>query len=125
MTSEPASTSDLSPRTRVLRDAETAVTGDRNNTYGPPTQDFQRAADALTAFGFRVQGGAVKSHHVAIIMAVLKLSRLMWSPETRDSWLDLAGYAACGHECVVQETETPNASSTKECQCDECVYGHA
>lgn len=92
-----------SPRSRLLQDAESAVTGDRNNQYGPPTQDFQRTADALNALGFRVLGQPLESHHVAIIVSVLKLSRLMWSPETRDSWLDLAGYAACGHECVVSD----------------------
>jgi hypothetical protein len=95
----------LSPRSRLLRDAEAAVNGDRQNHYGPPTQDFQRAADALSAFGFRVHGESLKSHHVAIIMSLLKLSRLMWGPEKRDSWTDLAGYASCGHECVVEETK--------------------
>lgn len=112
----------LLPRSALLRDAEAAINGDRNNQYGPPTQDFQRAADALNTFGFRVLGEPLSSHHVAIIMSVLELSRLMWSPQTRDSWLDLAGYAACGHECVVAEQEPPsNASTEEECECPECL----
>jgi hypothetical protein len=96
---------DSLPRSCVLRDAEAAINGDRNNQYGPPTQDFQRTADVLSAFGFRVHGSPLSSHHVAIIMCALKLSRLMWSPGNRDSWVDLAGYAACGYECVVEEQE--------------------
>ena len=99
-----------SSRTALLLDADAAITGDRNNQYGPPSQDFQRTAEALTALGFRVRSvsGApeyvpLEAHHVAIIMGALKLSRLMWSPANRDSWVDLAGYAACGYECVVEE----------------------
>jgi hypothetical protein len=31
------------------------------------------------------------------MMALLKVARLAHSPSHRDSWLDIAGYAACGH----------------------------
>jgi len=31
-------------------------------------------------------------------MALLKLSRIAWQPNKTDSWIDLAGYAACGWE---------------------------
>jgi hypothetical protein len=37
-----------------------------------------------------------------MIMAV-KISRLMWTPAKRDSWVDIAGYAGCGFECAVNE----------------------
>jgi hypothetical protein len=41
-------------------------------------------------------------HDVAIMMMQLKHSRLSWSPTKEDHWIDLAGYAACGWDCVVR-----------------------
>jgi hypothetical protein len=29
----------------------------------------------------------------------------MHSRDKRDSWVDLAGYSACGYECAVEEAE--------------------
>lgn len=89
------------PRADLLREAEQLVNGDRNNQYGPPTQDFDRSAALLTALGYRKNDGQlIEGHDIAIIITAVKLSRLMWSPEKRDSWTDVAGYAACGWECV-------------------------
>lgn len=93
-----------SPRASLLDEAKALVTGDRNNTYGAPTQDFDRTAGALTAMGYRGPNGRdLKAHDVAILVAMVKISRLMWTPQKRDSWADLAGYAACGYECAVTE----------------------
>lgn len=99
-----------SPRASALNEARDLITGDRNNQYGPPTQDFQRTADLLNALGYRrmdVQRGATKilASDVAIIIAQVKVSRIMHSRGKRDSWVDLAGYAACGYECAVEEEE--------------------
>lgn len=99
-----------SAREKVLLQAIEATTKQRNNTYGPPTQDFDRVANMLTAVGFRFDplndggksGGALESHHVAMIQIILKLSRATWSPEHEDHWVDIAGYAGCGYECVVE-----------------------
>lgn len=96
----------LSPRADMLREAEKLVTGDRNNSYGPPTQDFKRTAGALTAFGYRGPDGRdLKAHDVALIVATVKMSRLMWTPQKRDSWVDGAGYFACGWECALTEDD--------------------
>lgn len=88
----------MSLRTELLLEAGKLVSGDRNNTYGEPHQDFARTAAMLTAVGFTFAGDPVQAHHVAMMLAAVKLSRLSWSPDKRDSWVDLAGYAACGHE---------------------------
>jgi hypothetical protein len=90
-------------RGEVLDEAKGLIEGDRNNSYGPPTRDFQRTAAMATAFGFQVDGLDLQAHHVAIFMALLKLSRLNWTPDKRDSWVDIAGYAGCGYECVTEE----------------------
>lgn len=93
-----------SPRAVVLDSAKTLVLGDRNNQYGPPTQDFDRTAGVLRSLGYcKSDGSRLAAHDVAIILASVKLSRIMWSPDKRDHWDDLAGYAACGYECVATE----------------------
>lgn len=97
---------DDSPRASALDEARQLITGDRNNQYGPPTQDFDRTAAMASAFGFEVNGEALKGHHVAIFMMLLKTSRLAWTPAKRDSWVDSAGYAGCGYECAVNEAES-------------------
>ena len=48
---------DTSPRESVLREATALITGDRNNFYGPPTQDFKRSADALQRTGTPARKG--------------------------------------------------------------------
>lgn len=94
-----------SVRADVLDNARDLITGDRNNQYGPPHQDFQRSAEAANAYGYRgPDGRPLAAHDIAILVSLVKLSRLMWTPTKRDSWVDLAGYAACGYECVVIET---------------------
>lgn len=102
---------DFPPRVSILREASDLITGDRNNTYGPPSQDFARTAGILTALGFSGPDGvAIVPHHVAMIIAAVKLSRLTWSPGKRDNWTDLAGYAGCGWECVVEELKDGSRS---------------
>lgn len=91
-----------SPRSSALTEAHQLITGDRNNAYGPPTQDFQRTAAMASGFGFQFNGKPIESHHVAIFMILLKMSRLAWTPAKRDSWVDTAGYAGCGYECAME-----------------------
>jgi hypothetical protein len=91
----------LSPRADMLREAERIVDGDRNVQYGDPRADFQRTATMWGAY----LGVEIQPQDVAAMMALLKISRIRWSPEKRDSWVDLAGYAACGWHCVAPEEE--------------------
>jgi hypothetical protein len=83
-------------RANLLLTAERLVNGDRNAQYGDPRQDFQRTATMWAAY----LGVDVQPHDVAALMALLKLSRIRWSPQKQDSWVDLAGYAACGWDCA-------------------------
>jgi hypothetical protein len=89
-------------RASLLREAEQLVNGDRNATYGDPRQDFQRTATMWAAY----LGVEVAPHDVAAMMALLKVSRIRWSPAKRDSWADLAGYAACGWHCAAPDPAT-------------------
>lgn len=93
-----------SPRASALDEAKALITGDRNNTYGAPTQDFSRAAGVLNSLGYRANDGReIKPHDIAIMVMAVKMSRLVWTPAKRDSWVDIAGYAGCGYECAVTE----------------------
>jgi hypothetical protein len=99
-----------SPRSSMLMEADHLINGDRNNQYGPPTQDFKRTADLLNALGYRRVDAEdavhdILSSDVALIIAQVKISRIMHSRHKRDSWVDLAGYAACGYECATEEEQ--------------------
>ena len=81
-------------RQEVLDQAAECVLKDRNTKYGPPENVF---ADIAGLWSFYL-GQEVKPHDVAMLMALLKIARLKSNPIHGDSWVDLAGYAACGAE---------------------------
>lgn len=104
-------------RQELLSLASQLVSRDRNNTYGPPTQDFTRTANILNALGFcfKDAGGTetgIYPHHVALLMIGLKMSRATWEPLHKDTWVDIAGYAACGWECVVEPMDKSPKNNT-------------
>ena len=112
-------------RKRILDATDAAVNGERNSSYGDPTQDFARTArywnEHLCAKYERIiaphiekypedkkslEGlmdflvDLVEAEDVAVMMSLLKISRISWSPNKEDHWVDLAGYAACGAQCA-------------------------
>ena len=92
-------------RLAVLEKATAIVSGAREATYGGPEQSFRTIADLWAVY----LGRAVAPHDVAAMLALLKLARLKHSNGNHeDSWVDLAGYAACGAECVEQRPCTMN-----------------
>jgi hypothetical protein len=95
---------EVSQRRILLEQAAGLVDGDRNADYGPPDGDFTAAAFMWQAYLHRTFGqrGGLKltAHDVAAMMIMLKLARIAWSPDKQDHWADIAGYAACGWDCV-------------------------
>lgn len=83
-------------RTRdvILETAATAISGDREDVYGSAADGFARAG----VMWQQVLGVPVSAHQVAICMTLLKISRLVNSPDHGDSWIDGAGYLALGGE---------------------------
>lgn len=81
-------------RADLLAEAERLVNGDRNTQYDEPAADFARTAGMWSAY----LGVPIAMHDVAAMMALLKLARIRHAPDKRDSWVDLAGYAACGFD---------------------------
>lgn len=76
------------------------VVGGRGKSYGKPEDNFQRIATLWTAhfanrYGLDLE---VDVQDVSMMMALMKIARLQNDPNHHDSWVDAAGYAACGGE---------------------------
>lgn len=81
-------------RDEILDTAAQLINGDRRQTYGDAQESFGRIA-ALWSIILNTQ---VSPADVARCMVAMKLARLSGSDEHRDSWVDIAGYAALGAE---------------------------
>lgn len=102
------------PREQILTEAAGLITGDRNKTYGPPTENF-----ANTAALWNVQIGhklktPLTAADVAQLMVQLKMARMIAQPK-RDNYVDAAGYLACGWEC---EESAPSTAYRYFLDCD-------
>lgn len=104
-------------RRDCLEQATECVTSDRAAAYGEPEDNFGNIADIWSAQGVRIyqdSHGAFRDEHrsvnatdVALMMAGMKLARLRYNPGHNDSWVDMAGYAACGME-IANAPATPD-----------------
>lgn len=83
-------------RQRVLREAKKCVCGEREQDYGTPEDSFQKIGNFWTAY--LNYAAKIEAEDVAAMMALLKIARISENPQQMDSWVDLAGYAACGAE---------------------------
>lgn len=80
----------------LLEKAKATVSA-RGQPYGGVEDNFGRIARLWSAHLQNRYGGAgVDEHDVAMMMVLLKIARLANSPGHADSWVDIAGYAACG-----------------------------
>jgi hypothetical protein len=89
--------SESEPRKEVLLEAADLITGDRNKTYGSPTQNFTDTARIWSALLRPKLTEDIAPGEVAMLMVALKLARMVAQPK-RDNWVDIAGYAGCGYE---------------------------
>ena len=89
-------------RHSVLSTADSVVNGARADVYGGPEDSFQLIARLwepyLSAKCISMDGACIEPEDVAVMMGLLKVARLAQSPDHEDSWIDLAGYTACGAE---------------------------
>lgn len=86
-------------REECLETARECVTKDRAKSYGDAEDNFSNIAKIWNAQGVRINKRKVTATDVALMMVGMKLARLRYNPEHKDSWIDIAGYAACGMEC--------------------------
>lgn len=89
-------------REQVLLDAIEKVVGKREIDYGKPEDSFGNIAvlwNVWLDIRAHVPGfDGLEPVDVAAMMTILKLARLATNPQHEDSWVDVAGYAACGAE---------------------------
>lgn len=85
-------------RAEVLEEAKAAVCRDRQNAYGDAEDNFQDIADVMNVlFADKLADGEVfTALDVAKWNVGQKLCRLKATPDHADSWVDIAGYGACG-----------------------------
>lgn len=91
-------------RADILHAAEKCVCGQREQDYGTPEDNFETIAELWETYLRHAcvdeAGGVyIDANDVAMMMALLKIARIAAGGGKADSWIDLAGYAACGAEC--------------------------
>ena len=82
-------------RAGLLDLARQTVCTDRQDAHGDPEDSFGTIANLWSAYLGHVR---LSPADVAAMMALLKIARIRGNPRHADSWVDLAGYAACGAE---------------------------
>lgn len=105
-------------RPEILDEAKRCVCGQREQDYGSPERNFERIADLWNAY---LGKNTVDPVDVAMMLALLKVARIKSGTGTGDSFVDLAGYAACGGEIATRaRKKEPETDFIKENQCLIC-----
>ena len=92
------------PRAEILYEAAQLITGDRNLSYGTPTQNFTNIGDMWTIYlrNKLKDGESISASDVADLMILLKMARNI-AGKKRDTYTDTAGYAGCGYEAMLSD----------------------
>ena len=90
-------------RAEILEAARVCVCGEREQDYGTPEDSFALIGKLWAAY----MGVPFTSKDVAMLMALLKVARIK-AGDKADSFVDLAGYAACAGEIATGGKENPN-----------------
>lgn len=94
----------IQPTRKAILDAAAAcVCGDRDQQYGGPETSFRMIAELWEPYIRQkcVSDGAdvaINAEDVAAMMVLFKMARVATGSYKADSWIDAAGYAACGGE---------------------------
>lgn len=81
-------------RTDILKKASDIVGGERVNEYGEPEDNFGIIARLWSVY----LGVDISAVDVSMLMVLFKTARVKSGTGTEDSFIDIAGYAACGGE---------------------------
>lgn len=84
-------------RQEILDKAKECVCGQRQQDYGNPENNFGLIARLWTDY-YNKTDVIFTAKDVAMMMALLKVARIRTGKGTKDSFVDLAGYAACAGE---------------------------
>ena len=97
-------------RKECLDDAIRHTTGQRQEDYGTPEDNFGRIAKLWSDYDGRVSFTAVD---VAMMLALLKIARSKASIAHFDNYVDLAGYAACAAEIASEAVKIDYSLTNK------------
>lgn len=87
-------------RAEILDAAKGCVCKDRNEQYGAPEDNFLIIGNLWTAY----LGQKIYPEDVAAMMILFKVGRIKTAQvPVADSWVDVAGYAACGGEIDTED----------------------
>lgn len=81
-------------RKEILTEADRLTHGDREKNYGSALSNHQRIASLWSTF----LETEVSPAQVAICMGLVKVARLIETPDHLDSFIDLAAYASISGE---------------------------
>lgn len=103
-------------RAEILDTAKSCVCGEREQDYGTPENNFALIGKLWEAY----MGVPFSPKDVAMMMALLKIARIK-TGKSADSFVDLAGYAACAGEIVTgsesgeSATQRPKVEKVETC----------
>lgn len=83
-------------RELTLNEAKKCILGDREQDYGSPEDNFT----TIAKFWSDYLDKDISAQQVADMMILMKVSRIKNGGGTGDSYVDIAGYAACGNEIL-------------------------
>lgn len=84
-------------RAEILEAARKCVCGDREEDYGTPERSFERIARLWSVY----LGIDISAKDATVMMVLFKVARLKHSDKL-DTYIDLAGYAACAGEIATE-----------------------
>jgi hypothetical protein len=105
-----AATEKVDVKAEIADEAKRIVTGARRSAYGTPENNFGRIARLWNShlvnvgildadvLGDPEAKGGITPGDVSLMMALMKVARLAETPDHRDSYVDLVGYALTGAE---------------------------
>jgi hypothetical protein len=86
-------------RGEILDEAKRLTHGDRNKNYGKPLTNHQRIAGLWSIFLEQ----EISPAQAAMCLALVKVARLIETPDHEDSPIDMAAYAAIYGEIVNEQ----------------------
>lgn len=108
----------VSIRESVLNEALRITKKDRNTAYGDPEDNFANIAGLWREYLRGKNIESLDAADVAAMMILMKVARLKFNPVHRDSWVDAAGYAACGAQAALLPAEALSRDERSESDVD-------
>lgn len=85
----------------IINEAKTLVI-DRNKTYGPVVESFQKVADMFLI----MTGIKIRADHVALLLKLAKMVRSIYSKNNKDHYVDDVGYTSLQWDIISSSSPT-------------------